>query len=368
MNPEFIYRKFREYYSRVEVPAPPRIEQREFGVGLDKKIDSRHLRFESADRLNFYLRSAVPLYISCSAAFYEFPDARPMPNKNWLGSDLVFDLDADECGIVCDHPAGEVCGNCMRQVAIETSRLVKGFLKPDFGFTDEELKIVFSGNRGFHVHVRSDKVADLDQSGRKEILDYLTAEKISLLRPGKGRQLLGPTPDSPGWGGRIALALYVAVKSYKDVKEFRERGIASTGVKPLLKNREASLEAIKTGVWSKAGLGVNAWNDLVRDMAMKLHVKLDKNVTMDTSRLLRVPGTLHGGTGLVARPVHDLDSFDPFSDPVAFGDEPVSVMPKKNHSFQLKRKEFVLEEGRQAELPEYAAVYAACRDWVNVND
>jgi len=158
VNQDFIYRKFRDYYSRVEVKAPSQIEQREFGVGKDKKIDSRHLMFKSQDKLNFYLRSAVPFYISYSAAYYEFPDARPMPNKHWLGSDLVFDLDTTDLDLSCDHPHDMVCKKCMRQITIECSRLVNQFLRKDFGFKKDKMRVVFSGNRGFHVHVFDDEV------------------------------------------------------------------------------------------------------------------------------------------------------------------------------------------------------------------
>ena len=345
------------------------MEQREFGIGLDKKIDSRHMSFENIDKLNFYLRSAVPLYISYSAAFYEFPDARPMPNKNWLGADLIFDLDADECEVDCEHPADEVCEVCMGEVKIETSRLVNRFLKKDFGFTGDDLIVVFSGNRGFHVHVRSDKVTDLTQNARKEIVDYITAEKISLVHPGRGKQIIGPTPQSPGWGGRISFVLYDAIKNCKNARELREKkGLSSPGFTTIFKNKKVALEALDTGVWSKVRVSANVWDDLVKDVARKLRVNLDKGVTMDMARLLRLPGSLHGGTGLAACELLDIHSFDPFSDPVVFGEQLVKVHSKTEKVFTLKGKHFNLEKGEAIDLPEYAAIYAACKDWVNVHD
>ena len=52
----------------------------EFG----KKISSRHLSFSNNDELNFFLRTEVPFYISCSTAFYKFPAARPMEAKQFV--------------------------------------------------------------------------------------------------------------------------------------------------------------------------------------------------------------------------------------------------------------------------------------------
>ncbi|MCD4739835.1 DNA primase catalytic subunit PriS [archaeon] len=369
MNRGFILRKFREYYSKNEVKAPPQIEQREFGIGLEKKIDSRHMQFQNADKLNFYLRSAVPLYISYSAAFYEFPEARPMPNKNRTGADLIFDLDADECDVSCTHPHDEVCSDCMRQVKLETERLVNGFLKPDFGFKNDDLTIVFSGNRGFHIHVRSDIVHDFDQNARKEIVEYIGAEKIKLVHPGENRQLYGPTIQSAGWGGKIALTLYETIRSSENTKEFKKKtGLLTPAINNIFRNKTAALEAMRTGIWSKVPVSANAWDDLVKDLAGKLRVNLDKNVTMDMARLLRLPGSLHGGTGLVACEITDLHKFDAFSDPIVFGDTPCKVTPKQNKTFLLNKKEYSLEKEKSIELPEYAAIYAICKNWVNIHD
>jgi Eukaryotic and archaeal DNA primase small subunit. len=43
-------------------------------------------------------------------------------------------------------------------------------------------------------------------------------------------------------------------------------------------------------------------------------VAVDERVTVDINRLLRAPGTVHGGSGLVCKAItkNDLESFDPF--------------------------------------------------------
>jgi DNA primase small subunit len=374
MSQKFLQEKFKQYYSKNEIPAPPLIEQREFGVGVDKKIDSRHLSFANQEKLNFYLRSAAPLFISYSAGYYEFPEARPMENKNWKGADLVFDLDAHDTDVDCDHPHDHVCRKCMKQISIETSRLVNSFLKPDFGFSEDELFVFFSGNRGFHVHVRADSVKDLSPDARREIVEYVTAENIKLTRPGPGKQLLGPTVDTPGWGRKISLVLLDSLKKFDSAKEFSQNTqIKSTALHKIFKNKQDAKKALQTGVWSKVNWSTpkqtrERWDDLVRDVTARLRVALDKNVTTDTSRLMRLPGTLHGQTGFAAVKIKDLGSFNPFSDPVVFGDEPVKVKALHDWEFEVKENKYELKKDAQASLPECAAVYAIAKKMAEVVD
>jgi len=47
------------------------------------------------------------------------------------------------------------------------------FLEDDFSFDD--LTVVFSGGRGYHVHVRDESVRELDSEARREVVDYVRA-------------------------------------------------------------------------------------------------------------------------------------------------------------------------------------------------
>ena len=47
-------------------------------------------------------------------------------------------------------------------------------------------------------------------------------------------------------------------------------------------------------------------------------IKVDPTVTVDPYRLMKIPNTLHGKTGLIARPIHDVDSFNPTYECIAF--------------------------------------------------
>jgi DNA primase catalytic subunit len=47
-------------------------------------------------------------------------------------------------------------------------------------------------------------------------------------------------------------------------------------------------------------------------------IKVDQTVTADPYRLMKVPNTLHGKTGLIAKPIEDIYRFNPINDCMAF--------------------------------------------------
>ena len=64
----------------------------------------------------------------------------------------------------------------------------------------------------------------------------------------------------------------------------------------------------------------------------------DEPVTADVRRLIRCPGSLHGGSGLRVTPLtlRDLEDFDPLQDAVVFGDEAVPLQILKPFKTQMR--------------------------------
>jgi DNA primase small subunit len=89
---------------------------------------------------------------------------------------------------------------------------------------------------------------------------------------------------------------------------------------------------------------------------------VDEPVTADIKRLIRLPGSLHGKSGMkvTALRIEELEKFEPLNDAVVFGDKSVKIKAIKPFAVQMKGKDIVVEEGLQ-EVPEYAAVYLICR-------
>ncbi len=353
MNLRKIREKIGEYYEENRVPAPPAIEKREFGAGNQDKIDFRHLSFEDEDDLNKFLVSEKPRFISYSAAYYEYPGERPMKRKEYEKADLVFEFDAE-----CSHDT-LTCYQCLEEVKMETEKLINDFLIKDFGYKKKNIHVFYSGNRGYHVHVRSPKARDLSPEARKEIVDYLLAN--DLFTPDFKEN--GPKPDGKGWRGKIARELYKFVKE-GDKEKMKEIGIPRKKRKNLIERRDEILQGIKEGNYDTLPGPKSLWTNILENKVVNLTAQIDHPVTMDTSRLMRVPETLHGGSALIATKVKDLDSFHPFEDAVAFGEDPLQIQVTENVSkLHLNGESHgPYEAGQDIEVPEYLAMFLTCKN------
>ena len=91
--------------------------------------------------------------------------------------------------------------------------------------------------------------------------------------------------------------------------------------------------------------------------------RADEPVTTDIKRLIRTPGSLHGGSGMRVVPldIRDLADFDPLIDAVVFGEREVRVDMKMNFTTSLLGSTYTLKAGL-ANVPEALAVFLCCRN------
>jgi len=385
----FLRKKFFEYYSRHMVPAPPEVQKREFGFGtLTEKIKVRHKSFRTEKDLHAFLRREAPFYISYSTAYYDFP-ANPMNEKVWRGADLVFDLDAG-----MDFLDSSV----LSKVKKEALSLI-GFLEADFGIDPKDMRVNFSGSKGYHIHVLNEGLRFLGREERREIVDYITG-KINFkdyLRSAvaKDEIELGPKKGDPGWYGRIYDGLYdlISRSSGKELMEIP--GIGEKKAKRIMEKRERILKELEEGRYDRipeivaivkqsmdrSKLSVqadpnfkvgrqfiaNVESPLIQNIIehRSIHMEAedtDKMVTIDTSRLIRLPDTIHGGSGLVAKTVSDLEEFDPLTDALAFGKDVMKVaVRRKVPVFDLGGERFGPFDEGVLEVPEYVGMYLLFR-------
>ena len=334
------------------IKAPESIEKREFGFFLfNSSSMRRHIQFSNLNMLLKYLTSNGPKHAFYSTAFYENPAASIMAEKGWLGAELVFDIDADHldtpckkehdswtclnCGMTgkgmpplkCPKCGSEkikakkwMCEKCLGAAKEEVFKIIEDFLIPDFGISKNELSVVFSGHRGYHVHVLSDFVKELNQRARRELVDYLTGIGITPKYFGFGRLMNDPYPNihSPGWKGRIMRYLNHLIE---DIDKFDTRW-----AQILKKNKEIALSIFKSpqpNLGAIRGISEHTWQEIAKFVAHHYSAKIDEPVTYDTKRLIRLPGSLHGGTGfkVMAIPLSDLESYDPFKEAIFFRGE-----------------------------------------------
>ena len=85
-------------------------------------------------------------------------------------------------------------------------------------------------------------------------------------------------------------------------------------------------------------------------------------MTTDIKRLIRMPTSLHGGSGLrvVEVPLRDLPSFDPLEDAVVFGDREVKIDAAFDLSVPMLGNMYPIRKGQNL-IPEAVAVYLCCR-------
>jgi len=374
---EFVKNRFREYYETNEIDLPDRFGRREFAFVLfDSKGMFRHISFyKKANFINF-LKEKSPAHAYYSSAYYKKPDAQTMQEKDWMGAELIFDLDSD-------HLVGAekmTYAESLDQVKKEFYKLVDDFLMNDFGFDEKHMDLYFSGGRGYHCHVRDPKILGLDSNERREIVDYITGRDLrdSLIFHEQstgiksygdhsfpsGKTLKMPTPNEPGWRGRISRGIIEIVseirKSENPTEKLQEYGVKKTDAEKLMNDlSDDRVERIKDGLLDQSKTIRKFFlNNALRKTAVSMSAgETDEPVTCDVKRLIRLPSSLHGKTGFKVAKINldNLNDFEPLRDAVILPDEPVKV--ELNKPFSIKMKEdFNLKEGEQ-EVPSYLAVF-----------
>ena len=368
---EFLRQRFTEYYGKEPLLSPSSVPQREWAfVFFEPDYPDihmrRHLGFETREEVFSYIRSLVPAHSYYSTAYYARPGAPTMQEKEWLGADLIFDLDAD-------HIMRGPYDRMLSRVREETIKLLE-MLTTELGFSTREIDIVFSGGRGYHVHVHDLAVRNWGSSERRELIDYICGIGLD-----PARILAHRTPSPRGWHHRYISALHEYFVWLSGLPE-KERLAAITGLEGVGKttaeefsrrlDETVSLVAENPGglnmrdaVLAKVIRGLTSQKEgqfatLLRNRA----VLADEPVTTDTKRLIRLPSSLHGGSGFRVTPVSpsDLDTFDPLVDAVVFGERVVKVDLAYPLAMPLLGSTYRLEKGPVA-VPEALAVFLCCR-------
>lgn len=376
---KFVRARFFRYYSKNRIPGPPRLGLREWGFFLfGKEGMLRPVTFESRYDLEKFLSLRVPRHSYYSSAYYRRPE-KPMdtPEKGWMGADLIFDLDAD--GL----PGAEKLSyeGQLSAVKEEIIRLYDIFLQKHLGFSDKNMLLVFSGGRGYHIHIRTPEVLDMDADERREIMDYVAGNfrEFSDIFPKKRIPrmktylLAYMMPEMKwGWGGLVREVALEILKKMEDMSEeeaiqfMKNSGIRVDTAEKLWESlfgrRKGYLRIMEKGdmeVFRTESLRNNFIKLIEFHVRRRYGVHPDIHVTADTKRLIRLPYSLHGGTGFLVKPLSrdELDDFIPTRDavPEEYGDEKTEVMVENRIKIGIKGEKYSLKG--EAEVPEYLAVF-----------
>jgi len=325
--------RFGEYYNSLnhnDLWVPPRLKNREWMfIPWGASPPDRHRGFLDKKALSDYLRLKAPHSCFHSTAYYKNPNERKMIDKDWLGADLIFDLDGDHLPGVSDNDFPTMISKIQEQAWT----LWSDFLHPEFGFEEKYIQTSFSGHRGFHIHVRDPSLLHLDSNARRQLVNYIRGEGINV-------QTILSGPQS-GWQNRINEGIKSVTHKLRIIKENgSDSKTFMTDLQTAVENTN-KISSVNKKI-SKAKITEIA--DLADDERLerllndnKLRVFGDKNtslfwdmvkgdnsvvlgsagetdeaVTVDVKRVIRWIGSLHGKCGLRVTEI-PLERLNPFS-------------------------------------------------------
>ena len=417
----YLKRLFQAYYQdkQNKLPNINSFNLREFGyIPWEKEVFmKRHMKFENPRELRSYLIQDPPRHLYSSGSLYLEPDAREMDNKNYQGCDLIVDIDVDhfytpckekhdlwyckECGAEgtgmpdkCPEckkskftKLNWVCEDCLDIAKNEIKKLIYNFLIPDFAISEKDMRIAFSGHRGYHLKVESEELRKLKSDERREIVDYLTGDNISFELLGLTERfnvIFGLLKENRGWSqkimNKIEEMLYMPTKQIETLLlDENHFNFNSNVVESFLNYKDDFLELITKGersVWAIEGFGLTMWKRFLKGIVKQVGVELDEPVSIDVHRLIRFPGSLHGKTGFKTQEISlsELEDFKPLDEEKEKLD-PIVFKSKKNLTHKLEVVAEALpitkikgveygpyKKGEKIEVPHHIAVFLLCKE------
>ena len=377
---KYLKYKFKTYYFKLkQIEMPYIFKKREWGFSFfnenNKIYMKRHMSFENINDWNHFIINTVPSNIFYSSAYYQKPSSLSMDDKIWEGADLIFDLDGDH--LVNKNTSYKEMLNIVKK---ETMKLLK-FLMDDFGINKNQLEIIFSGNRGYHIHIYDSNIKYMNSIQRREIVDYITGKGFDFKYyfNDYNKQYSLKKCDS-GWGKNICKYLVDWFK--KEMEKSSEEKFLELKKKKILTEKKINelISIIKNNHFyeyislGKIDLPFKNFDKIIEYILFqnkeyflsKYRCNIDEPVTCDIKRLIRFPNSIHGKTGLKVTkiPISKFKDFNPLEESIIFGSNLVNVNVIKNCFVEIGNSNTVINEGIQ-KLPEYIAIYLMCQGVAN---
>jgi DNA primase small subunit len=365
---EFLRQRFSAYYNG-ELPGagaiavPQSLDEREWGFiffSKEARVQSmrRHLSFTSPEEVSAYIRNMVPAHVYYSTAYYAHPGAAQMSEKGWRGADLIFDLDAD-------HIVRDRYDVMLARVKEELFKLI-GMLTEELGFSEQEIRVNFSGGRGYHIHIPALTVRGFGSAERRELVNYVCGTGLS------AESML--TGTASAWKRRYRAALMAELEALSAMDGGEQtaylatlRNVGEKAAAGFLTNLDAAKQNLAAHPDKLLG------NKVIRAVAdpenasfqariLASAAQADEPVTTDIKRLIRHPSSLHGGSGMRVMPleIKRLHEFDPLTEAVVFGDRDIMVECSFPLAMPILGNMYSLSAGKNT-VPEALAVFLCAR-------
>tara|TARA_B100001094_G_scaffold39497_2_gene34006 strand:- start:15750 stop:17042 length:1293 start_codon:yes stop_codon:yes gene_type:complete len=284
--------------------------------------------------------------------------------KDRRAMDLAFDIDYGDIPGADKRSPKENLGAAARS----TVNLVN-ILSKDFGFDHSDMKITFSGKKGFHIRVDSSNHPlfsqrnKTDESVRKSLIQYVGGydfnpmDFIKVEAHAQSANTWHLKAFESGWGKRfnesIEYFLKLASKDeeiftnalgmytpwYTDKKRYGTK--KSLPSQKVIGGFRKACNDYREKIMKGGDMRQMKDADAKRLLAFALSrtvlrygAFVDKRVTADKARVLRIPGSLHGGSGMVCCEVPSLKHLSDMSwvldlQKELLGDEEVEVSISK---------------------------------------
>tara|TARA_B110000881_G_C18575603_1_gene518339 strand:+ start:425 stop:1399 length:975 start_codon:yes stop_codon:yes gene_type:complete len=321
-----------------------------------------------------------------------------MLDKEWLGADLIFDLDGDHLPGVSDRDFPTMI-NLIQEQAWS---LWSDFLEPEFGFKEEHVQTSFSGHRGFHIHVRDPNLFHLDSNARRELVNHIRGEGINI------QTTLSGTDSS--WKKRVEIGTQAVIKKLQSISEQKSPNspemkhfseiLASRSNFSDNKIKFSSPKTISSKISQLAEYSVDDsrisrlqedqnllvfgesltplfWELVKGDSSVVLGNagETDEAVTVDIKRVIRCVGSLHGKCGLRVTDFplnrlnpHNSKSFDPLNEAIVFKGNSLSKLKliAEDVTVSLGGIEVHGNIGDIVEVNESLATFLILKGWAEV--
>ncbi len=416
----YLKRLFRAYYKekrnkRNDIPEVNSFNQREFGfLSWDvKSFMKRSLSFQNQQTFTKALIDNAPRHVYSSGALYKHPDNTDMDLKGYLGCDLIIDIDVDhfytpckdkhdlwwckecdasgkgmikkcpKCGKLKIKKITWICDECLDIAKKEILKLIYDFFIPDFKMNEEDMKIAFSGHRGYHLKVENENLRKLKSEDRREIADYVSGDNISLDILGLrqvSRNIYGLSKENIGWSQKIMVKLEDVLSNYtnQEIEDLLLRsGIKTNTINSFMNYKKDFLEVITTRdttLWSIEGFGLKTWETFLKGIIGEIGAEIDEPVTIDIHRLIRYPGSLHGKSGFKTQEltIEELKTYNPLNesrselDPIVFKSDTtqkLEILESLVPETKIKGETYgPYKQGEIIEVPHHIAVFLLCKD------
>jgi DNA primase small subunit len=376
------------------------------------------MSFSKRENLMTFLKNNGPRHVYSSGALYHIPENQDIESKGYHGCDFIIDIDVDhfytpckedhdywyciECGksgngMVKNCPDCKkskikrttwICEDCLEIAKQEILKLVYNFLVPDFGINLNQMKIAFSGHRGFHLKIENEQLRELSSDQRREIADYFSGENISLEILGlqaKGGTFYRFSEDTIGWAQKIIRkTVEILNKPDTEIKNLLSNNekfnFNSNYIRSLINSKQDFLNKIKETkrfiLPSIEGFGMINWRKFFTGVVHEIGVEIDTPVTVDIHRLIRYPGSLHGKTGFKVQEllIDEIDDFNPLDerikrlDPIVFESkvhttQKLEILEDRVPVTKIKGEKFgPYSKGEIIEVPHHIAIFLLCKE------